>query len=74
MSGLVTVLLNHRIHPFVSKSLQIASVFIMFKCIFQTEYVHMLNATMCAVSRTICALLENYQTEEEVEEQSWRPE
>lgn len=30
----------------------------------QTEYVHMLNATMCAVSRTICALLENYQTEE----------
>ncbi|CAH3148365.1 unnamed protein product [Porites lobata] len=29
-----------------------------------TEYVHMLNATMCAVSRTICALLENYQTEE----------
>lgn len=24
----------------------------------------MLNATMCAVSRTICALLENYQTEE----------
>lgn len=36
----------------------------MFKCILQTEYVHMLNATMCAVSRTICALLENYQTEE----------
>ena len=24
----------------------------------------MLNATMCAISRTICALLENYQTEE----------
>ncbi|XP_015773621.1 PREDICTED: serine--tRNA ligase, cytoplasmic-like [Acropora digitifera] len=30
----------------------------------QTKFVHMLNATMCAVSRTICALLENYQTEE----------
>lgn len=55
---------NHRIHYSVSESLQNASVFIMFKCIFQTEYVHMLNATMCAVSRTICALLENYQTEE----------
>ena len=26
----------------------------------------MLNATMCAVSRTICAILENYQTEEGV--------
>jgi len=28
------------------------------------EYVHMLNATMCATTRTICAILENYQTEE----------
>ncbi|XP_066977375.1 probable serine--tRNA ligase, cytoplasmic isoform X2 [Macrobrachium rosenbergii] len=28
------------------------------------EYVHMLNATMCATTRVICALLENYQTEE----------
>ena len=26
----------------------------------------MLNATMCATSRTICAILENYQTEEGV--------
>lgn len=26
----------------------------------------MLNATMCAVSRTICAILENYQTDEGV--------
>ncbi|EDO47000.1 predicted protein [Nematostella vectensis] len=31
-----------------------------------TEYVHMLNATMCAVSRVICAILENNQTEEGV--------
>ncbi|CAN7976584.1 unnamed protein product [Ixodes persulcatus] len=29
----------------------------------QTEYVHMLNATMCAVTRVICAILENHQTE-----------
>jgi hypothetical protein len=27
------------------------------------EFVHMLNATMCATTRTICAILENYQTE-----------
>ncbi|XP_078000963.1 serine--tRNA ligase, cytoplasmic-like [Glandiceps talaboti] len=30
----------------------------------QAEFVHMLNATMCATTRTICAILENYQTEE----------
>ena len=30
------------------------------------EYVHMLNATMCATTRTICAILENYQTEDSV--------
>ncbi|XP_011824115.1 PREDICTED: serine--tRNA ligase, cytoplasmic [Mandrillus leucophaeus] len=30
---------------------------------FQVEFVHMLNATMCATTRTICAILENYQTE-----------
>lgn len=30
----------------------------------ETEYVHMLNATMCATTRTICAILENYQTED----------
>ncbi|GBP27282.1 hypothetical protein EVAR_77296_1 [Eumeta japonica] len=29
-----------------------------------TEYVHMLNATMCATTRVICALLEVHQTEE----------
>jgi len=29
-----------------------------------SEYVHMLNATMCATTRTICAILENYQTED----------
>ncbi|KAG5451310.1 Serine--tRNA ligase, cytoplasmic [Clonorchis sinensis] len=27
------------------------------------EYVHMLNATMCATTRVICAILENYQTD-----------
>ena len=26
----------------------------------------MLNATMCAITRTICAIVENYQTEEGV--------
>eukprot|EP01029_Cantina_marsupialis_P005919 TRINITY_DN1641_c0_g1_i3.p1 TRINITY_DN1641_c0_g1~~TRINITY_DN1641_c0_g1_i3.p1 ORF type:complete len:460 (+),score=156.34 TRINITY_DN1641_c0_g1_i3:68-1447(+) len=30
------------------------------------KYVHMLNATLCATGRTICAILENYQTEEGV--------
>lgn len=30
----------------------------------ETEYVHMLNATMCATTRTICAILENYQVED----------
>lgn len=29
----------------------------------QTDYVHMLNATMCATTRVICALLEVHQTE-----------
>ncbi|KAG1690294.1 Serine--tRNA ligase, cytoplasmic [Nymphon striatum] len=29
----------------------------------KTDYVHMLNATMCAATRVICAILENYQTE-----------
>ena len=27
------------------------------------DYVHMLNATMTATERTLCCLLENYQTE-----------
>lgn len=31
-----------------------------------TEYVHMLNATMCATTRVICALLECHQTEDGV--------
>ncbi|XP_076033383.1 seryl-tRNA synthetase isoform X2 [Oratosquilla oratoria] len=28
------------------------------------EYVHMLNATMCATTRVLCALMENHQTED----------
>lgn len=28
------------------------------------EYVHMLNATLCATSRAMCCILENYQTKE----------
>jgi seryl-tRNA synthetase len=32
----------------------------------QAEYVHMLNATMCATTRTICAILENYQEENHI--------
>ncbi len=32
----------------------------------QSEYVHMMNATMCATTRAICVILENYQTEEGV--------
>lgn len=32
----------------------------------QAEFVHMLNATMCATTRVMCAILENYQTEEGV--------
>ncbi len=31
-----------------------------------SAYVHMLNATLCATERTICCLLENYQTSEGV--------
>jgi seryl-tRNA synthetase len=30
----------------------------------ETKYVHMLNATMCATTRTICAILENFQVED----------
>ncbi|CAM9832814.1 unnamed protein product [Bubo scandiacus] len=36
------------------------------KMMDKVEFVHMLNATMCATTRTICAILENYQTEEGV--------
>ncbi|NWQ72524.1 SYSC protein, partial [Neopipo cinnamomea] len=32
------------------------------KMMDKVEFVHMLNATMCATTRTICALLENHQT------------
>jgi seryl-tRNA synthetase len=28
------------------------------------EYVHALNATLCATERTLCCVLENYQTED----------
>ena len=34
--------------------------------VLQVEYVHLLNATMCATTRAICVILENYQTEEGV--------
>ncbi|KAG9510657.1 putative serine--tRNA ligase, cytoplasmic, partial [Fragariocoptes setiger] len=30
----------------------------------QVDYVHMLNGTLCAVTRVICAILENYQTKD----------
>lgn len=30
------------------------------------EYTHMLNGTLCAITRTMCAICENYQTEEGV--------
>lgn len=30
----------------------------------EREYVHMLNATLCATERTLCCILENYQTPE----------
>jgi len=43
-----------------------------------TPYVHMLNATMCAVTRVICCLLENHQTESGIQVppalQPWMPE
>ncbi|XP_050401833.2 serine--tRNA ligase, cytoplasmic [Patella vulgata] len=32
----------------------------------EVDFVHMLNATMCATTRVICAILENFQTEEGV--------
>jgi len=30
----------------------------------ETEYVHMLNATMCATTRVLCVILETYQEED----------
>lgn len=63
--GLVAVLLGVICVVPGQKPTQLPFHFDFFSFPFlQTEYVHMLNATMCAVSRTICALLENYQTEE----------
>lgn len=32
----------------------------------EKKYVHMLNSTLAATTRTICAIVENYQTEEGV--------
>lgn len=32
----------------------------------EKRYVHMLNATLCATTRTLCCILENYQTEDGV--------
>ena len=29
----------------------------------EKRYVHMLNGTLCATERTLCCILENYQTE-----------
>ena len=42
----------------------ISTVLLIQVLIFQVEPVHMLNATMCAITRTICAIVENYQTDE----------
>eukprot|EP01084_Bolivina_argentea_P183456 316562_1 len=36
------------------------------RSVAKKEYVHMLNATLCATTRTICAILENYQTDDGV--------
>ena len=33
----------------------------------EKKYVHMLNSTLCALTRTLCCILENYQTSEGVE-------
>lgn len=52
MYGFISVCYNYVVSP--------------LHCASQVEPVHMLNATMCAVTRTICAIVENYQTEEGV--------
>ncbi|KNB41845.1 serine-tRNA ligase [Blastocystis sp. subtype 4] len=31
------------------------------------RYVHMLNSTLCALTRTLCCILENYQTEDGIQ-------
>uniref|UniRef100_F7BTP3 Serine--tRNA ligase, cytoplasmic n=1 Tax=Equus caballus TaxID=9796 RepID=F7BTP3_HORSE len=46
-----------------NKSEAMSSLFFSPKKVWVVEFVHMLNATMCATTRTICAILENYQTE-----------
>ncbi|XP_022649289.1 probable serine--tRNA ligase, cytoplasmic [Varroa jacobsoni] len=44
----------------------------------KAQYVHMLNATMCATTRVICCILENYQEEDGIRVpevlRSWMPE
>uniref|UniRef100_A0A673M5V5 serine--tRNA ligase n=1 Tax=Sinocyclocheilus rhinocerous TaxID=307959 RepID=A0A673M5V5_9TELE len=45
---------------FYTTLVSLVIVFVLFKA----EFVHMLNATMCATTRVICAILENFQTEE----------
>ena len=41
-------------------------MFLQQSLVLQTEYCHMLNGTMCAVTRVICVLLEQNQTEDGV--------
>ncbi len=52
--------------------------FIYIFCHFQTEYCHMLNGTMCAVTRVICVLLELNQQEDGIKVpeaiKQWMPE
>uniref|UniRef100_A0A8D2ZUM7 Serine--tRNA ligase, cytoplasmic n=1 Tax=Scophthalmus maximus TaxID=52904 RepID=A0A8D2ZUM7_SCOMX len=50
----------------VSSRRVVPTLYTLFLSLFaaQAEYVHMLNATMCATTRVMCAILENYQTEE----------
>ncbi len=39
-------------------------LYMLFYVFFKVPFVHMLNATMCATTRVICAILENNQTED----------
>lgn len=47
----------------VMSETRLSSMLLLGTLSLQVEFVHMLNATMCATTRTICAILENYQTE-----------
>jgi hypothetical protein len=47
--------------PSVAAAGKIFSIY--FSIYLQTDYVHMLNATMCATTRVMCAILELNQTE-----------